>query len=143
MKFSLVSVPIAMLASTVAAQGQYQGQQPQQNQGYQYQQPGQYSYAQQPMQQPQCIGGARPGQYPNIPEYEVADWYNCLSPWLQSVNAGASGSSPGCTLFTCIENTAGKYNRGGLVAVLGQPLKIVCAGGALISNLVCSFRFAL
>lgn len=137
MKFTLASIPIAMLASTVAAQG-YQGQQ---NGGYQN--PQQYGGYPQQFQQPQCIGGAKPGQYPNIPDYEVNDWYQCLSPWLQSVNAGASGSSPGCALFACIENTAGKYNRGGLVAVLGQPLKIACAGGALISNLVSPLTFVL
>jgi len=135
MKFSMVSIPIAILASSVAAQNQYQGQQAAQNPGYNYQQPQQYGYVQQAQQ---CIGGAKPGQYPNIPDYEVNDWYQCMVPWLQSVNSGSSGSGPGCALYNCLETNASKYNRGGLVAALGQPLRIACAGGSFISNLVYS-----
>lgn len=153
MKFSQASIPLAILASTVAAQGGGYGPQNQQygppsNQGgyqqggYQqggYQQGGyqQGGYGQPPQQQ--HIGGANPGQYPNIPDYEVADWYECTKKWLEAINAGSSGSTPACAVYNCLEAQAGKYNRGGTMAQLGRLITPVCWVGSGVAGLVSYF----
>jgi hypothetical protein len=85
----------------------------------------------------------QPGQYPNIPEYEVVDWYTCTKEFLKSLNAGSSGSGPACAIYNCLEAKAGQYNRGGTMAKLGTAIQPLCFGGSLIGGLVCQFTLAL
>lgn len=136
MKFSLFSIPLAMLASIAAAQyppqGYQQPQQPQQYSGYQPQQYGGYGLPPQ-----QCIGGIQPGQFPNIPDYEVADWFGCAHDWVKSMNDGASGSAPACSFYSCLQDKAAKYQRGGTMAAAGRLLTPICTLGGIGAGLVC------
>lgn len=105
MNFSLVSV--AALATAASAQYNYgQGyQQPQQYQGYQ-----QYLY---------------PTQNKYSPA-EAAAWHSCIDGLLDQVNGGHEGTKVACSLWTCLEQQASKYNRGGALAGLGGVVNPVC-----------------
>ncbi|OBT77695.1 hypothetical protein VF21_03722 [Pseudogymnoascus sp. 05NY08] len=125
MKFSVAT--IAVLATAAAAQyGQPQqpyGQQPQQpQQGIQQ---GQY-------QQPYYAPAPVQNKY-SPAEYQA--WHKCVDGLLDGFNVGHEGSKAGCAFWTCLENTAGQYSRGGALASLGSVVNKVClASGILPGN---------
>ncbi|KAJ5918052.1 hypothetical protein N7454_010427 [Penicillium verhagenii] len=57
---------------------------------------------------------------------EIYEWDSCLSTLLNGFAAGRTGSSAGCTLWTCLENVATKYDRGGTLAVAGGVVNKAC-----------------
>lgn len=152
MKFS-ATIPLAMLVSTITAQGfggpqgpypgtqNYQPQPQGQPQGYG--QGGQGGYGQgqggytgqNGYQGPPNYGVMQGGQvqqtspWPNIPGYEVKDWQQCTNQWLNAINIGQSGSSPVCTLWQCLTDTANKYNRGKAIAAASTVLDNLCKFG--------------
>lgn len=140
MKFS-TTVPLAMLASTIAAQGYNQGPQGYQGgQGYQGPPQGYQGGYQGPpqgyqggYQNPQGYGGMQGGQqsspWPNIPDYEVKDWQQCTNQWLNAINEKQTGSGPVCTLWQCLTDTANKYNRGAAIAAASTVLDNLCKLG--------------
>jgi hypothetical protein len=150
MKFSLASIPLAILASTVAAQGppppgaqswgvqppqQYPVQtQPQQYQVYQQPPPAQYCYCP-PQQCPGCIG-VTPRKYPQLSDLEVADWIQCIINWLDALNSGSKSDGPACQLYNCLQNTATKYRDGGPLVTIGKVLQPVCTVGSIATDLV-------
>jgi len=129
MKFSVAT--IATLATAAAAQygapQQPYGQQPQQYQPQgQYQQPGQYGGYQQPQQyQP------APQQNKYSPA-EAHAWHSCIDGFLDQLNVGHEGTKTACSLWTCLENKANQYNRGGALAALGGAVNVVCKGAGII-----------
>ena len=132
MKFS-TAVPLAMLASTIAAQG-YPGQG-----GYQGPPQG---YGQGGYQGPPNYGGMQGAQqsspWPNIPDYEVKDWQQCTNQWLNAINIGQSGSAPVCTFWQCLTDTANKYNRGKVIAAASTIVDNFCKfGGGSVLGAVC------
>ncbi|KAJ5627448.1 hypothetical protein N7528_004875 [Penicillium herquei] len=63
---------------------------------------------------------------------EIGEWYTCLNTFLNGFGAGRTGSAAGCTYWTCIENVAQKYNRGGALAVAGNVVDKACVVGGVI-----------
>jgi hypothetical protein len=135
MKLTLACIPLAMLASTVAAQG-WPSQPGVGNQGYPPYQPG--NQGQGGGYQPPPNYGSMQGQpqWPNIPPYEVNDWESCMVSWLNEINASASGSGPVCNLWQCLSTQANKYNKGGLVAAASSVLSPLCVAIGSPLNLV-------
>jgi hypothetical protein len=125
MKFSLASIPFAILASAVTAQGPgYQPSQPgyQGNQGSQGYPSGQY----QPYQQ--NFGGMQQGgsPWPNVPDYEVKDWQSCTNQLLNAWNDKVQGSGPACNMWNCLHTQASKYGRGGALTAISNVLNPIC-----------------
>jgi hypothetical protein len=143
MKFSLALIPLATLSSTIAAQGipgwPVQQQAPI-GQGTQQQYPPPYnpnqygSWPPAPPQQ-QCLISL--GQFPNMPDYEVHDWYSCTTSLLQSFNDKSQGSNVACAMWSCLHEKASKYSRGGALTSISNVLNPVCAGVGIFGNIVC------
>jgi hypothetical protein len=145
MKFSFASIPLAILASTGAAQPQppqqFQAQTPQQW-GVQPQQqyqaypppPPQYCYCP-PQQCPGCIG-VTPSQYPQLSDLEVDAWITCIKNWLSALNSGSNSDGPACQLYNCLQNTATQYHRGGIIVDIGKALQPVCTIASGITGAV-------
>lgn len=129
MKFSVAT--IAALATAVTAQ---YGAPPQ---GYQ-QQPGQYQPQGQYQQPGQYGGQYPPQQYQQAPQqnkYSPAEahaWHSCIDSFLDQLNVGHDGTKVTCSLWTCLENKASQYNRGGALAAVGGAVNLACKGSGLI-----------
>ncbi|KAJ5930242.1 hypothetical protein N7466_005735 [Penicillium verhagenii] len=67
-------------------------------------------------------------------QQEIYEWNSCMSTLLSGFGAGRTGSSAGCTLWTCLETVANKYDRGGTLAVVGGVVDKACLVGNLIPN---------
>ncbi|KAJ5160480.1 uncharacterized protein N7482_007484 [Penicillium canariense] len=118
MKFSVAA--LAVLATAVSAQydqppQQYGQQSPQQYGQQQYQQPQQYQYGPPPVQN-------------KYSPAEAQAWHNCVNGLLDQFNLGHDKSQAGCSFWTCLETTAGQYNRGGALATIGQGVSLACKG---------------
>jgi hypothetical protein len=130
MKFSLASIPLAILASTAAAQPPVQG--PPQNGVQQWQwgppqqQPQQQPYACWCPNCPTCIG-VTPGQYPGVTDPEVTAWVGCLKDWLSDLSSNSKGDAPACKFYNCLQKVATTYRAGGPIVAIGKPLGIACA----------------
>ena len=127
MKFSIVTLALAAAATAQQYGGQYgqsgnqpsqqYGQQPNYGQQQQYQQPQQYQ------------------QYNAPNKYSPAEaqaWHGCVDGFLDQLNLGHEGSKTACSFWTCLEQTAGKYNRGGALAAVGQGVNLVCKASGII-----------
>lgn len=120
MKFSLVS--IAALATAASAQYNY-------GQGYQQPQQG-YQQPQQGYQQPQQYQGYQ--QQNKYSPAEAAAWHGCIDGFLDQFNNGHEGTKVACSLWTCLEDQASKYNRGGALAGVGGVVNQVCKVSGII-----------
>ncbi|KAJ6008098.1 hypothetical protein N7540_012074 [Penicillium herquei] len=72
------------------------------------------------------------GQASAPTQIEVNEWTACLNTFLNGFSAGRTGSAAGCTYWTCIENVAQKYGRGGALAVAGNVVDKACIVGGII-----------
>jgi hypothetical protein len=139
MKFSLASIPLAILASTAAAQGpppngaQQWGIQQQQYPVQPYQPP-QQQYCYCPPQQ--CTGciGVTPRQYPQLSDLEVAAWIGCTTDWLSALNSNSKGDGPACQFYNCLQKVATQYRAGGPIVIIGKPLGLACSVGSMVTD---------
>ncbi|KAL3471742.1 hypothetical protein BJX99DRAFT_262962 [Aspergillus californicus] len=132
MKLALAITALSLLATSIVAQGAYgnQGYPPQGYPGQNYQGPSQNQY---PQQQPQF-----PPNYGVQNKYspaEAAAWHGCIDQILDQFNVGHEGTQVACSLWTCLEKTAGTYNRGGALAVVGRAINPICMGAGLIPGI--------
>ncbi|KFZ23979.1 hypothetical protein V502_01547 [Pseudogymnoascus sp. VKM F-4520 (FW-2644)] len=118
MKFFSVAT-IAVLAT--AASAQYAPPQPQQYApSQQYQQSQQYqNWAPAPIQN-------------KYSPAEAAAWHKCVDGFLDGFNTGHEGTKATCAFWTCLENTANQYSRGGALAAVGGAVNKACALSGLL-----------
>ncbi|OBT73072.1 hypothetical protein VF21_07619 [Pseudogymnoascus sp. 05NY08] len=117
MKFFSVAT-IAVLAT--AASAQYAQPPPQQyTPSQQYQQPPQYQQ-----------WNAPPVQ--KYSQSESVAWHRCVDGFLDGFNTGHEGSKAACSFWTCLENTANQYGRGGALAAIGGVVNKACTLSGVI-----------
>ncbi|KAJ5899304.1 hypothetical protein N7495_004049 [Penicillium taxi] len=109
MKFSFAALAILATAASY-------GQQPA---------PAQYGQYYQPTQQ----------QNKYSPAEEQA-WHGCVNGLLDQFNLGNANSKAGCSFWSCLEEQAGKYNRGGALASLGQGVSLVCKASGFLPGFI-------
>lgn len=122
MKFSVAT--IAALATAATAQYGAPAQ------GY-HQQPAQYN-PQGQYQQPAQYGQYPPPQQNKYSPAEAHAWHGCIDGFLDQFNVGHDGTKVACSLWTCLEEKASQYNRGGALAAIGGAVNLVCKGSGLI-----------
>lgn len=118
MKFSLAT--IAVLVTVASAQYSPDSQQQYQGQAQPYQQP-------QPYQQ----WAPAPIQNKYSPA-EATAWHKCVDGFLDGFNTGHEGTKAACSFWTCLENTANQYNRGGALAAVGGVVNKACTLSGIV-----------
>jgi hypothetical protein len=70
---------------------------------------------------------------------ESNEWYQCVDTLLNGFDVGQTGTAAGCRYWTCVENVATKYNRGGALAAIGNVASTACLGSGFVP--VCHMFF--
>ncbi|KFY03235.1 hypothetical protein O988_01612 [Pseudogymnoascus sp. VKM F-3808] len=63
---------------------------------------------------------------------EAAAWHKCVDGFLDGFNLGHEGTKATCAFWTCLENTANQYSRGGALAAVGSAVNNACKLSGLV-----------